>query len=79
MNTTKFDTNTSTACKLQTVYQADDQFDRLGSFRFECHSIFKYIFIPKCVILCGKHKNDNHFVEKPIIKCLICIFVSEIA
>ena len=52
---------------------------RLGSFQFECHSIFKYFFIPKCVIWCGKHKNDNHFLEKPIIKCLICILVSEIA
>ena len=45
-----------------------------GSFRFECHSIFKYFFITKCVIWCGKHKNDKHFVEKPIIKCLFFYF-----
>ena len=45
------------------------------SFPFDRLSIFNVFFIPKYVFWCGKPKNDNHFVEKPIIKCLFCIFV----
>ena len=59
------------------IEKIDCYWGNIGSFRFECLSILNVYFyqiITKCVIWCGKHKNDIHFVEKPIIVYFVFLF-----
>ena len=62
-------------CYLAPFTTGSSKIFNFESFPFDRLSIFNVFFIPKYVFWCGKPKNDNHFVEKPIIKCLFCIFV----
>ena len=70
-----WDKYAGSVCTCKSALQVECNPLNMGSFRFECLSILNvFFFITKCVICCGKHKNDIHFVEKPIIVYFVFLF-----